>query len=217
MSENKQISRKDFIKGVGMTVAGVAVTGSLGGLLTGCSTPAASVDTSQAPAWPFTYKKIDPAIAEERAFKGYKEKGGWGVGVAEGFFGTLADDVGYPFNQIPPETFISAAGGYGQTGLCGCIGVAAACIGSVCDADTSKELLKNLSAWYKTAEFPMYQPENLNLPTTIAESTVCADSVGSFMREARVEYGAPERKSRCAGVTADVTKKMVEMLNEVYG
>jgi hypothetical protein len=76
MTENKQISRKSFIKGVGVTVAGVAVTGGLSGLLTGCSTPVASADTLQAPAWPFKYKKLDPKVVEERAFKGYKEKGG---------------------------------------------------------------------------------------------------------------------------------------------
>lgn len=85
MTENKQISRKDFLKGMGLTVAGVAVTGSLAGVLTGCSTkeaeapaPAAvaAVDTSQAPAWPFKYEKIDVATAQEKAYKGYKEKGG---------------------------------------------------------------------------------------------------------------------------------------------
>ncbi len=27
-------------------------------------------------------------------------------------------------------------------------------------------------------------------------------------------YGDPERKERCAGVTADTVKKLVEMLNE---
>ncbi len=63
----------------------------------------------------------------------------------------------------------------------------------------------------------MYQPENLNLPTTIAESTLCEESVGNFMEVSKVEYGDPLRKSRCAGVTADVAKKMVEMLNEVLG
>jgi hypothetical protein len=73
MSEKKQITRKDFIKGVGVTVAGVAVTGSLGSLLTGCSAPAAAVE---AVAWPLPYKKLDLAVVEERAFKGYKEKGG---------------------------------------------------------------------------------------------------------------------------------------------
>jgi hypothetical protein len=86
MTENKQISRKDFLKGMGLTVAGVAVTGSLTGVLTGCSTKeaeapapaavAAAVDTSQAPAWPFKYEKIDVATAQEKAYAGYKEKGG---------------------------------------------------------------------------------------------------------------------------------------------
>ena len=115
---------------------------------------------------------------------------------------------------MPPEAFISAASGYGQASLCGCLGVAAVCIGSVCDGDTSKKMIADLSKWYKKAEFPMYQPEGLNLPTTIAESTLCEESVGNFMEVAGVEYGDPQRKSRCAGTTADVTRKMVEMLNE---
>ena len=60
MSENKQISRKDFLKGVGVTVAGVALTGTLGSVLTGCAAkPTAAVDLSQKPAWPFEYKKVE--------------------------------------------------------------------------------------------------------------------------------------------------------------
>ena len=215
MSEQKQISRKDFLKKAGLTVAGVAVTGTLSTVLTACaSEPTASLDTNQAPAWPFAWKKIDPAVAEANGFKGYKEKGGWGVGVAEGFFGTLATEVGYPYNQIPTEAFTNAASGYGQTSLCGCLGTAATCIGMVCDVDTSKKILADLSKWYKTAEFPMYQPENLGLKTTVAESTLCEISVNKFMEAQGVAYGDPERKSRCAGVTADVTRKMVELLNE---
>ena len=73
MSEQKQISRKEFLKKAGLTVAGVAMSGTL---LTACSAPAASLDTNQAPAWPFAWKKIDPAVAEANGFKGYKEKGG---------------------------------------------------------------------------------------------------------------------------------------------
>ena len=110
--------------------------------------------------------------------------------------------------------FVSAASGYGQGSLCGCVGVAAACIGTVCDADTSKKLLAELSKWYKDAEFPMYQPEGLDLPQTVASSVLCENSVGNFMEAAKVEYGDPLRKSRCAGVTGDVAKKMVELLNE---
>lgn len=75
MSNNKGISRKDFIKGMGVSIAGVAVAGGLGGVLTGCAaTPVASVDG--APAWPFKYTKIDPAKAEERAYNSYFEDGG---------------------------------------------------------------------------------------------------------------------------------------------
>ncbi len=60
----------------------------------------------------------------------------------------------------------------------------------------------------------MYQPENLGLKQTVANSTLCEDSVGKFMEETGIKYGDPERKSRCAGVTADVVRKMVELLNQ---
>lgn len=74
MSTEKQLSRKDFLKKTGITLAGVAVSGSL---LTACSAqPTASLDESKTPEWPFVYKKIDPAVAEERAFNAYKELGG---------------------------------------------------------------------------------------------------------------------------------------------
>ena len=75
MKANKQLTRKEFLKGMGYTVAGVAVATSIGGTLTGCSTTA-NVDTEQAPEWPFIYKKIDPATAEARAHKAYNEQGG---------------------------------------------------------------------------------------------------------------------------------------------
>ncbi|WP_312832496.1 hypothetical protein [Sedimentibacter saalensis] len=88
MSENKQLTRKEFLKGMGYTAASVVAVGSISGLLTGCATapaPAAApapeaaataVDTAQAPQHPFPYKKLDPAVVEQRAFQGYKEKGG---------------------------------------------------------------------------------------------------------------------------------------------
>lgn len=77
MSEIKLLSRKDFLKKAGITVAGIAVTGTLASALTGCTTqPTASLDTSQAPEWPLPYKKLDPEKVEARAFTAYKEKGG---------------------------------------------------------------------------------------------------------------------------------------------
>ncbi len=79
-TEKKQITRKDFIKGIGVSVAGVAMAGGVGGLLTACtSAGTASVDTTgskEKPQWPFKYVKLDPAKVEERAYNAYKEKGG---------------------------------------------------------------------------------------------------------------------------------------------
>lgn len=79
-----EMSRKDFLKGVGKAVAGVTVAGAFGSVLTGCSAqeaaaapaPAAAPVAPEKPQWPFPYKKIDADKAAERAFKAYKEKGG---------------------------------------------------------------------------------------------------------------------------------------------
>lgn len=212
MTDNKTLSRKDFMKTAGKSVAGVAVMGTLGGVLTGCSSK--EVSASEAAPYPFEYKKLDPDVARERAYNGYFDKGGWGVGIAEGFFGYLADEYGHPYNQIPTEAFTLASSGYQQGELCGCLGVAAVAIGMVTDQDTSKKLVGKLFNWYRKEEFPIYQPEGLNLKTTIAESATCNDSVGRYMEAEGVEYGDHKRKARCAGVTADVIGKTVEILNE---
>ncbi len=71
--ETKQLSRKEFLKGAGVTLAGVAMAGTMGSVLSACSSPVA---TAEAMTWPLPYEKIDPAVAEERAFNAYKEQGG---------------------------------------------------------------------------------------------------------------------------------------------
>lgn len=76
MNTNRKMSRKDFLKGVGVSVAGVAMAGTLGGVLTGCEAKPTASANSDAPAYPFKYKKIDPAVAEERAYNTYFEQGG---------------------------------------------------------------------------------------------------------------------------------------------
>lgn len=127
----------------------------------------------------------------------------------------MATEVGYPYNQIPRAAFTNYGAGFQQGALCGALGVAAVCIGSVCEPDTAKKILVELENWYKEAELPMYQPD-MELPTTVANSILCNDSVGKFMETSGYEYGSNERKTRCAGVTADVTKKMVELLNAQF-
>lgn len=74
MSDNKQISRKSFIKGMGTSLAGVAVAGTFGGLLSGCTAQTGA--SGDAAPYPFKYKKLDPAKAEKRGYDTYFEKGG---------------------------------------------------------------------------------------------------------------------------------------------
>jgi hypothetical protein len=84
----------------------------------------------------------------------------------------------------------------------------------VTDVDTSKKVVRDLFNWYKDAELPIYQPEGLDLVHTVAGSTLCEDSVETFKKAQGVDHGAHERKARCAGVTGDVLRKTIELLNE---
>lgn len=137
--------------------------------------------------------------------------------MAEGFFGELGEKAGYPFNQIPTASFKSFAGGYGLATLCGSLGVGATAIGMTVKPEDAPKLVAELFNWYKEHPFPQYQPEyNGKLKTTVAASYLCSDSVGNFMEEMKVNYGDPERKARCAGVTSEVARKVAEILNAYY-
>jgi len=213
------ISRKDFVKGVATTVGGVAVLGGLGSLLTACSpteAPSANVVGTEKPEWPFPYINLDPDKVAKRAYEGYYTGKGCGYGVYQGIIGELAELEGYPYNQIPTESMAVAAGGYAGLGtLCGALGGAAVAIGVVTDSDTGKKVVAELWNWYKDFPFPAYEGDKSELPTTLAGSVQCIDSVGNFMAVQGCAYTDPERKERCGRLTADVAKKVVEILNSL--
>ncbi|SFH67090.1 hypothetical protein SAMN05192551_10293 [Tindallia magadiensis] len=84
-AEMNHITRKDFLKKMGATLAGVSLLGGVGGILTACGeTSAAEMADSNESAgegmepvvYPLAYKRIDPDAAAERAYKYYKEQGG---------------------------------------------------------------------------------------------------------------------------------------------
>jgi len=66
-------SRRSFLKGMSTTLAGVAVAGTMG--FAGHSMLGAR-QAGAAITGDFPYKKLDPDIAAERAFKSYMERGG---------------------------------------------------------------------------------------------------------------------------------------------
>ena len=206
-------TRREFLKSTGKLVAGVAVASTLSPVL---DVFAEKNESVAAPAYPWPYKKLDPAVAEERGYRGYYEKGGCACGVADAIIGQLADDVGYPFNQIPIDMYAIGATGYGAGSLCGSLAGAVNAIGLVCGPDDAKKVRDDLFAWYRKAELPIYQPK-LESIKTVAKSVNCEDSVVTYMKAAEITDMKDERrKERCAGVTGDVAKKTVELLNEYF-
>lgn len=83
-SKAKEVSRRKFLVGTGVSLAGMALAGGIGGLLTGCQAeePATTPPSDEAaappapPQWPAQYVKLDPDKAAEKAFTAYKEQGG---------------------------------------------------------------------------------------------------------------------------------------------
>ena len=73
-SENKNLSRKDFLKGMGTTLAGVTLFGGMGTVMASLNEAEAAEKSGM--EHPLPYKRIDPDKAAERAYKYYKEKGG---------------------------------------------------------------------------------------------------------------------------------------------
>ncbi|NBG87772.1 hypothetical protein [Isachenkonia alkalipeptolytica] len=81
-SEKKNLTRKDFLKGMGTTLAGATLLGGMGSVLAGCSEAEVAeakesmgLDAKQV-EYPVAYTRMDPDKAAERAYKFYKEKGG---------------------------------------------------------------------------------------------------------------------------------------------
>ena len=200
-------SRRDFLKNAGKIAVAASVASAL---------PLGAV--AEKAQHPFTYVHLDPDATADRAYAAFTQLGGCCVSVADAIIGQLADVVGAPFDGIPVQMFTNGGAGYGQSSLCGCIGGAAACIGLVCDKATSSAILKELCAWYRESNLPMYDKQEKALAQVVPGSVNCADSVGKLFQATDIrEMSDPRRIHRCALLTADVAKKAAELLNAHYG
>ncbi len=227
MSE-KEISRRDFMKGVGAAAITAAAASALAGCTSsasaetaGSSTAAATSTTASAdiaaPAYPFTWQELDKDTVEARGFQGFYDLGGCARGVFDAIVGQMADTYGYPYNQVPTGMFNNGHAGYTAGSLCGCIGGACAAIGLFVKPEDQDAIVKELQSWYTSTELPLYQP-SMELITTTAPTVNCADSLGTWMTAAGVTDRSDERRlARCAGLVADVTRKTVTLLNIYFG
>ena len=206
---NKEMDRRSFLKGLGLSAAGIAMAGVLP------SVPALA-DDPQIPEHPWTWHPIDKQKALEYTYKRWYQVGGCGGGAVAGIMELLAEEYGYPYNMIPAKTMSLAAGGYGCQTLCGALAGACMMIGFFCEPAVAGQLRNQLFDWYRKEPFPTYQPEYKAI-TTVAEDITCNSSVNKFMKANNLQMGDDARKARCAALTGEVVCKTIELLNIQYG
>ena len=205
----KEMTRRDFLRNAGKAAVGAAALSAVPASL------AAAEDTL--PVWPWKYVQVDKDQLLEHCYKMFYQYGGCGGGCFGGIIDLISEAAGIPYNTIiPGKTFAHAAGGYGASSLCGSLGGALAIIGLFCEPADAAAIRDQLYAWYREHEFPQYQPEYESI-TTVAHSVNCIDSVGTYMAATGYKMSDPQRKARCAAVTAEVAVKAITLLNVHFG
>lgn len=218
----KEVSRRGLIVGAGKFAAGAAGIAALSsggfGLLT-------SAEAKDAPVakWPWPYEKLDPAKTAEIAYNEWYRLFCGGA-VISSVFGQLKEKVGEPYTSFPTDAFIFLEGGMSGWG-------------TVCGSNAGANLVTNLIIgprisgtedgmlmgsemlqWYSDASMPVFAPkepkQKAEIVRTTSGSPLCHVSVGTWMKASGYALTSPERKDRCARVTASVAYHLVELLNE---
>ncbi|MHB8880222.1 MAG: C-GCAxxG-C-C family (seleno)protein [Thermodesulfovibrionales bacterium] len=215
----KEISRRGLLKGAGI-VAGItlAATGGMS-LLTIAEAKGASTDK-----WPWPYVKLDPEKTAELA---YDE---WyrifcGAAVISSVFSQLREKVGEPYTAFPVDAFIFLEGGMAGWGtICGSNAGANIVSNMIIGPRIAGPECENGAAigadaleWYSETPLPSFTPKEPRVKTAIVQTTsnspLCHVSVGKWMKASGYAISSPERRDRCARVTASVAYNLVKDLN----
>ncbi len=204
----KEMTRRDFLRNAGKAALGAAALSTV---------PASMASAEETPVWPWKYVPMDKDALLKHCYEVFYQYGGCGGGCFGGIVDLFSEVTGYPYNElIPGKAFGLMAGGYGTGTLCGSLAGALTFVGLVCQPADANEVRNQLFAWYREHAFPAYQPEFESI-TTVANSVNCTDSVGIYMAATGYKMADPERKARCAAVTAEVAVKTITLLNVLYG
>ncbi len=173
--------------------------------------------------WPWPYVKLDPQKTAEIAYSDWYRIYCGGA-VISSVFGQLREKVGEPYKSFPIDSFIFLEGGVSGWGtICGSNAGANIVTNLIIGPRTSGSedgmlMGSEMMQWYADAAMPVYTPKDpkvkADIPKTVAGSPLCHISVGKWMKAANKELASPERKDRCARVTASMAYHVVELLNE---
>jgi len=225
MSENQNLSRRDFLRKAGMGT-GLAA----GALLLGTSPLFAAESTSVVAEEAFPLAEIDPDEARLRGHAGYYV-GGCAYGAFYSLLSLLREKVGGPYNQIPFRTLKYGEGGLAGWGtICGALNGSAAIITLAAPNADYGKIINELMGWYTVTPFPSEASNKLAaaggfiqtakkdypraiLAQSVSGSPLCHASVSKWCDTAKMKSSSAERKERCARLTADVASRAAELLN----
>jgi hypothetical protein len=214
------VSRRTLLRRIGRTAVGAAgVTTTLAAALSSNRVAAA---IAAADKWPWPYVKLDP---QRTAGLAYDE---WyrvfcGAAVVSSVFRQLSEKVGEPYRSFPCDAFMFLEGGIAGWGtICGAnagANIVANCIIGPRLSGTEDGMLmgSELMQHYASTAMPTFTPTTpriaANIPKTVADSPLCHISVGKWMKAANKDLASPERRDRCARVTASMAFQLVTLLN----
>jgi hypothetical protein len=213
---SKKLSRRDILGAAGAMALGAAVA------RVGDPLSSAEARTSPANKWPWPYVKLNPVETAELAYSEWYRVF-CGAAVINSVFSQLAKKVGEPYRSFPSDGFIFLEGGMSGWGtICGSNAGANIVSNMIIGPRTSGTedgmlMGSEILQWYSDAALPVYDPKapriKTAIPKTTSNSPLCHISVGKWMKAAGKSLGSPERRDRCARVTASVAYHVVELLN----
>lgn len=212
MSENSSLSRRELVAGAGILAIGTAFA-QLGGIISKAEAKGGATEK-----WPWPYEKLDPERAAETTYNAWFEVF-CSQAVATGLFEQLREKVGEPWKSFPIGSLKFGMGGMLGWGLtCGAPVSASLVIGLTASPEMVNPLINDLLQWYSETAMPVYTPKNPktnkeSIVKTTSNSPLCHVSVGTWMKASGYPFGSPERRDRCARLTASVAYHLVELLN----
>ncbi len=216
---DERLTRRGLLCGAGRCAAGAAGLGLLASL------PGARAEAAgrSAHAWPWPYEKLDPAKTADLAYEEWYRVF-CGAAVISAVFGQLRKKVGEPYASFPIDGFMFLEGGISGWGtICGANAganiVANLILGPrLAGSEDGMLMGSELLDYYATTPLPVYAPRQpkvaTEIPKTVSGSPLCHVSVGRWMDAAKKPLGSPERRDRCARVSATMAARVVTLLND---
>ena len=214
-SFSMELSRRKLLAGAGIAALATAFSGQF--------SPAAAKE-GKSEKWPWPYVKLDPEKTAELAYNEWYRVFCGGA-VISSVFSQLREKVGEPYTSFPIDAFVFLEGGTAGWGtICGS-NAGANLVSNVIigpriagpDCEQGAAIGSETMDWYAHTPLPVYVPKEPKQKTkiiqTTSESPLCHLSVGKWMKASGYAFVSPERKDRCARVSASVAYQLVQRLN----